>query len=130
MIFIALLTGLLCGAAAATRTFCSRYQIGAHGFPPIHLANKYKIRLEDPEGGIIDVGKTCHDLWHYLRKFPAACIVSRPKCEGRDNNRELYWRFTVPIFCNRGMVNSAWWEATGKGKYGDLDCITVHYLIP
>jgi hypothetical protein len=61
----------------------------------------------------------CGGLWSNLRRF-GLCSASETSCEADDRGR-LVWKFTVTIGCNKGMVHSAWWEAT-QNKWGGISC--------
>jgi hypothetical protein len=40
---------------------------------------------------------------------------------GSSGPRHLHAEFTVPKTCNKGMVHSAWYEATNN-KFGGITC--------
>jgi hypothetical protein len=70
--------------------------------------------------GVEDIPKTCGDLWQGLKQFHDCIGVGIASC-GKDSDGKLVWNFTNGSGCNKGMVQSAWWEAT-KNKYGAIDC--------
>lgn len=67
------------------------------------------------------IEKICGNLWHELKKWPG-CVVSPKNGCGpvEGGNRTLEWYFHTAMFCNAGMVRSAYWEATYKGSFGDI----------
>ncbi|KAH8647756.1 hypothetical protein BX600DRAFT_443102 [Xylariales sp. PMI_506] len=71
--------------------------------------------------GLGDVPGTCGGLWDNLKRFADCAGVSNPECDDGGTQGNLFWRFTVSTFCNAGMVESTWWEAT-QNDYGSISC--------
>ncbi|KAK1985783.1 hypothetical protein LZ30DRAFT_820110 [Colletotrichum cereale] len=67
--------------------------------------------------GVDDIPTVCGRLWKYLGRF--SCSPSQAHCGGNYGN--LQWNFYATKFCNKGMIGSSWWEATGN-KFGSFDC--------
>jgi hypothetical protein len=74
---------------------------------------------------IPNVPGVCGGLWHNIKRFSACQVISNQSCgpgEGYDGRHyDMIWRFGSVSICNRGMVHSAWWEAT-KNKWGSISC--------
>lgn len=70
-----------------------------------------------------DVPGICGGLWDNLKNdnFDSACLVHAQEMCREDGNGGLFWQFSVPVGCNEGHVESAWWEATSN-DYGDITC--------
>ncbi|KAF6821063.1 hypothetical protein CSOJ01_00498 [Colletotrichum sojae] len=84
------------------------------------VALKYEITAPDIPADYVD--ELCGTLWSKLRRFKTSCIVSSSKC--KVDGAGLFWKFWVPVGCNQGMVQSAWWEATvaNNHNFGTLTC--------
>src|ERR1051326_5418482 len=68
--------------------------------------------------GVDDIPGVCGGLWDNLKRF-SSCVASSTYCGGDNGN--LKWQFTASLFCNGGMVESTWWEAT-HNKFGEIHC--------
>ncbi|KAK1728956.1 hypothetical protein CaCOL14_008579 [Colletotrichum acutatum] len=77
--------------------------------------------------GVDDAPKVCGDLWHNLRRFPGCAAASDASCRAGTDKGELIWHFVASTFCNAGMVQSAWYEAT-HNDYGAAECKDVEQL--
>jgi len=86
------------------------------------LALRYDVHAR----GVNEVPRICGGLWDNLKRF-TDCTASRPSC-GNDSDSHvsvgLRWSFDVPIGCNRGMIESTWWEAT-RHDWGSISCVRV-----
>ncbi|EMD95024.1 hypothetical protein COCC4DRAFT_146879, partial [Bipolaris maydis ATCC 48331] len=71
-------------------------------------------------GNVNDIPGICGGLWDNL-KHSGACTPIATYCGGDPASRLLNWKFTAPIFCNSGHVESAWWEAT-RNQFGAVHC--------
>ena len=75
--------------------------------------------------GVKDVAGKCKGFWDNLnaKKFVGACArVGDPYCGTKGGDKHhLHAVFTTMMWCNKGHVESAWWEAT-KNKYGSIQC--------
>jgi hypothetical protein len=69
--------------------------------------------------GVSNIPGVCGGLWSNLKRF-GLCSATYTSC-GADSLGRLVWEFEVTIGCNKGMVHSAWWEAT-KNKWGGISC--------
>ncbi|KAG8169928.1 hypothetical protein KVR01_000673 [Diaporthe batatas] len=82
---------------------------------------QYQIFIYDVPPESID--GICGGLWAGLKRH-WLCTVSSPHTCGnlRDGDgKTLVWNFHVaPYLCNKGMVQSAFWEAT-KNKFGAIN---------
>ncbi|KXH59663.1 hypothetical protein CSAL01_04743 [Colletotrichum salicis] len=67
-----------------------------------------------------DIPRICGGLWDNLKSFPACSTLGIVACEHRWEGM-LTWRFGTMGWCNHGMIESVWWEAT-KNKFGPLKC--------
>lgn len=84
------------------------------------IRRHYEVTIPDvPETHTIE--ETCSLLWKQLKKW-AACTVSSPHGCGKlpNTKRALRWHFSVIDFCNGGIIESTFWEATGHGDMGDV----------
>lgn len=90
------------------------------------MRNHYQVTIRNlPEGQRID--RMCDALWASLKEW-AVCSVSSPHgCDKLPGTgRDLRWHFNVIEWCNPGMVESAYWGATGRGKMGHIyPCLHV-----
>ncbi|KXH36088.1 hypothetical protein CNYM01_10333 [Colletotrichum nymphaeae SA-01] len=77
--------------------------------------------------GVDDVPKVCGDLWTKLRRHSGCLAASDASCRAGTDKGELIWHFVASTFCNVGMVQSAWWEAT-HNEYGAVECKDVEKL--
>ncbi|KAJ0322034.1 hypothetical protein COL5a_009012 [Colletotrichum fioriniae] len=77
--------------------------------------------------GVDDAPKVCGNLWHNLRRFPACAAASDASCRAGTDKGELIWHFVASTFCNPGMVQAAWYEAT-HNDYGAAECKSVEQL--
>jgi hypothetical protein len=68
--------------------------------------------------GVPDVDKTYHSVLGNLHRF-GSCATTGPNHKPQSEGFSMV--FNVPIGCNKGMVESAWWEAT-KNEYGSIKC--------
>ncbi|PGH12249.1 hypothetical protein AJ79_04429 [Helicocarpus griseus UAMH5409] len=97
---------------AATNAASCRYW-----FPTI-LTHRYEAGAD----GVDDIPGICGGLWDNLNRFPACASSSQTSCgQGSNGPGHLHWEFTVTIYCNPGMVESAWWEAT-RNRFGAITC--------
>lgn len=78
---------------------------------------EYKVEIPHvPESHPID--EVCGRLWKQLKDWPL-CIVSSPHgCW--QQNRTLKWHFHTHNWCNKGMVESAFWGATNEAMWGHI----------
>ncbi|KAK1465478.1 hypothetical protein CCUS01_07596 [Colletotrichum cuscutae] len=77
--------------------------------------------------GVDDAPKVCGDLWRNLRRFSGCFAASDASCRAGTDKGELIWHFVASTFCDVGMVQSAWYEAT-HNKYGAAECKDVEQL--
>ncbi|KAI1465027.1 uncharacterized protein F4812DRAFT_466536 [Daldinia caldariorum] len=78
--------------------------------------NSYLVAAE----GVTDIPGICGGLWDNLH-HSHACEVYGGTQSCKNENGILVWRFGVTDFCNKGHVESAWWEAT-KNRFGAIHC--------
>ncbi|USP76921.1 hypothetical protein yc1106_04195 [Curvularia clavata] len=69
--------------------------------------------------GVHDIPGFCGGLWDNLNHWGGLCNPSYTYCNGKDG--ELIWNFTTGTACNRGHIESVWWEAT-KNEFGSIQC--------
>lgn len=67
-----------------------------------------------------DIAGRCNGLWANLRGW-SNCGASMTYCGGIESTHILNWKFRVPIGCNKGIIESVWWEAT-KNEFGAIHC--------
>jgi hypothetical protein len=71
-----------------------------------------------------DIPQLCGRLWGTLKQHHGAiCPPSNTHCghtEWIPGEAAVHWKLSVPIFCNGGCLNSAYWEAT-HNKFGKMD---------
>lgn len=76
------------------------------------------------------MGNVCHRFWIGLKQFPLCVVTPIVSC-GPQKGEEttLFAIFHTSIFCNSGMVEAAFWEATDN-KFGSVSCLpyTGDYL--
>ncbi|EFQ30942.1 hypothetical protein CGRA01v4_08638 [Colletotrichum graminicola] len=90
-------------------------------FPAYGLMSKLGATVPDIPG-------TCGALWDNLRRFPSCAIIFNAWCGPHPKmDGVLIWKLSLPAYCNRGMIESAWWEATFN-SFGGLNCVEVEYL--
>ncbi|OHF03159.1 hypothetical protein CORC01_01543 [Colletotrichum orchidophilum] len=82
------------------------------------ISRKYFVDalVDDPDL----VPALCGQLWDKLKRFPACHTSLNVACENKWEG-ELNWRFQVMGYCNHGMVESAWYEATAN-RWGMIQC--------
>jgi hypothetical protein len=67
------------------------------------------------------IGKVCNNLWSELKGWGGCLVSPKNGCElVEGGNKTLKWYFHVSVFCNEGMVRSAFWEGTYHGAFGDI----------
>ncbi|KXH37578.1 hypothetical protein CSAL01_07489 [Colletotrichum salicis] len=88
---------------------------------PAHVLHSYALKANS---GVDDVPKVCGDLWYNLHRFPGCASASQANCYKGIEEGSLVWLFTASNFCNPGMVQSAWYEAT-HNDYGAAVCVNV-----
>lgn len=72
-----------------------------------------------------DINVICNRLFRELEVW-TICGLAKPFSCWEGHNRTLKWHFGTTIFCNPGMIQSAFWEATNKNQYGGLlPCVDV-----
>lgn len=84
---------------------------------PLYYRTHITYRAE--AAGVSNIPGVCGGLWSNLGRF-GSCTVTNAWC-GADSNGDLLWEFSVPLGCNSGMVESAWWEAT-QNEWGGISC--------
>ncbi|KAL0939561.1 uncharacterized protein CTRU02_206171 [Colletotrichum truncatum] len=68
-------------------------------------------------------------MWYQLRQFEPECRwLFKAHCEELAP-AVLDLKFAVGAHCNRGMIQSAWWEAT-QNTYGALHCRKWEEIYP
>lgn len=77
--------------------------------------NIYTITARIPDA---DAPSICGGLWDNLNGWP--CAASETSCGSSGGAFE--WKFSAPLGCNQGMIESVWWEAT-KNQYSPIYCI-------
>ncbi|KAF2643999.1 hypothetical protein P280DRAFT_466706 [Massarina eburnea CBS 473.64] len=68
-----------------------------------------------------DVPGICGGLWDNLKQFNSNCVPTTTSC-GVGTPGGLTWVFTASGFCNEGMVEATWYDAT-KNKFGSITCV-------
>ncbi|KAK1674743.1 hypothetical protein BDP55DRAFT_632807 [Colletotrichum godetiae] len=91
---------------------------------PAHVLHSYALKANS---GVDDVPKVCGDLWYNLHRFPGCAAASQTNCYKGTEEGSLIWLFTASNFCNPGMVQSTWYEAT-HNDYGAAVCVNVKEL--
>lgn len=69
---------------------------------------------------VYDISGICGGLWDNLHHW-SACTASLTYCGGIEDTHILNWKFNVPVGCNGGMINWAWYEAT-TNRFGSVNC--------
>jgi hypothetical protein len=67
-----------------------------------------------------DIPAACGGLWDNLKSHPGCSPIGYVDC-GAAENGKLSWTFAPWGPCNRGMVESTWWEET-RNNNGPLYC--------
>ncbi|GJC78025.1 hypothetical protein ColLi_00863 [Colletotrichum liriopes] len=99
-----------------------------HREVPLDVVHSYSVMSNPFLDPVPDIPKTCGDLWSNLRRHPGCAAASDARChEHEDMKGVLVWHFGVSLFCDNGMVGSAWWEAT-HNEFGNLQCVKVPHL--
>ncbi|TKW48190.1 hypothetical protein CTA1_6327 [Colletotrichum tanaceti] len=89
------------------------------------VSHQYTVRSGPGAARIEDIGAVCDRLWKGLHHHAGCAAITEPSCgEHEFLEGVLEWRFSGSSFCNVGMVQSAWWEAT-HNKHGNLECRDV-----
>ncbi|KAK1596421.1 uncharacterized protein LY79DRAFT_657291 [Colletotrichum navitas] len=127
---------LAANKSAELPSFRDPYRNPTHGnsafceyvnFPLVSVATTYGL-MSKAGAPVPDITSTCGALWDNLRRFPSCALVFGPWCGPHPKlDGVLTWKLTLPAYCNRGMVESAWWEATFN-RFGGLDCVGVDQL--
>lgn len=59
--------------------------------------------------GVYGIPGWCGGLWDNLNHWGGLCNPSYPYCNGKDG--ELLWKFTTGTACNRGHIESVWYDS-------------------
>ncbi|KAF2635745.1 hypothetical protein P280DRAFT_410992, partial [Massarina eburnea CBS 473.64] len=71
---------------------------------------------------VTDKDGLCNGLRDNMHHF-GQCKETGLSCDIVDGKFE--WKTVVPVRCNNGMIESAWWEAT-KNEFGPIECGDDH----
>ncbi|KAK8108838.1 hypothetical protein PG984_014639 [Apiospora sp. TS-2023a] len=71
---------------------------------------------------VSDVPGTCGGLWDNLHHSHLCESLEDSSC-GETAPGQMKWMFRTYLFCNKGHVESAWWEAT-RHRFGAIECLT------
>ncbi|KAK7923672.1 hypothetical protein PG985_007743 [Apiospora marii] len=104
---LSLAAGLGFVAAARAATKCIQFKVQS--------GNDYAVGAD----GVDDIPGICGGLWDNLKHSGACPVLGMHSCGAEGAG--LVWKFGVTDFCNRGHVESAWWEAT-KNRWGAIHC--------
>ncbi|TQN73004.1 hypothetical protein CSHISOI_02495 [Colletotrichum shisoi] len=89
------------------------------------VSQHYSVLSSPGMARVEDIAAVCGRLWRGLHHHAGCAAITEPSC-GEHEYMEgvLEWHFSGSSFCNVGMVESAWWEAT-HNDHGRLECRDV-----
>lgn len=113
MQYLTLISTLLALTSLSQATTCT---VCRDGFNINHI----KVTADN----VLDVPGICGGLWDNLKRFSDCSTPSATSCGGGESGvtGPLEWKFAASQYCNPGMVESTWWEAT-KNDFGGIECV-------